>query len=65
MNDLALTAPAWLDRSAYPFTARSLELPDGRLHYVDEGAGDPVVLVHGTPTWSFEYQHDRVAGGIG
>ncbi len=27
------------------------------MHYVDEGAGDPVLLVHGTPTWSFEYRH--------
>ena len=27
------------------------------MHYVDEGAGDPVLFVHGTPTWSFEYRH--------
>jgi haloalkane dehalogenase len=27
------------------------------MHYVDEGSGPPVVLVHGTPTWSFEYRH--------
>jgi haloalkane dehalogenase len=27
------------------------------LHYVDEGAGAPAVLVHGTPTWSFEWRH--------
>lgn len=27
------------------------------MHYVDEGSGDPVLLVHGTPTWSFEYRH--------
>ena len=24
------------------------------MHYVDEGAGDPIVLVHGNPSWSFE-----------
>lgn len=31
----------------------------GRLHYVDEGPRDaePVLLVHGTPSWSFEYRH--------
>lgn len=57
MTVLANTSPAWLDRAAYPFTTRSLELPDGRLHYIDEGAGEVVVLVHGTPTWSFEYRH--------
>jgi haloalkane dehalogenase len=27
------------------------------MHYVDEGAGDPVVLVHGTPDWSFLWRH--------
>lgn len=57
---LAITSPAWLDRAAYPFTHRSLALPEGRLHYVDEGPADAaevLVLVHGTPTWSFEYRH--------
>jgi haloalkane dehalogenase len=27
-----------------------------RLHYVDEGAGDPVVCFHGEPTWAFLYR---------
>jgi haloalkane dehalogenase len=27
------------------------------MHYVDEGAGHTVLLVHGTPTWSFEWRH--------
>jgi pimeloyl-ACP methyl ester carboxylesterase len=25
-------------------------------HYVDEGAGDPVLLLHGNPTWGFLYR---------
>jgi pimeloyl-ACP methyl ester carboxylesterase len=49
--------PAWLDRSVYPFTSHYFDSIDGRMHYVDEGAGAPVVLVHGTPTWSFLYRH--------
>jgi haloalkane dehalogenase len=49
--------PSWLDRSSYPFAGHWLSLKDGTLHYVDEGSGPPVVLVHGTPTWSFEYRH--------
>ena len=28
-----------------------------RLHYIDEGQGDPVVMVHGNPTWSFLYRN--------
>ncbi len=27
-----------------------------RMHYVDEGQGDPVLMVHGNPTWSFYYR---------
>src|SRR5579872_2840385 len=26
-------------------------------HYTDEGHGDPVLMVHGNPTWSFYYRH--------
>ncbi len=28
-----------------------------KLHYLDEGAGPPVVMVHGNPTWSFAFRH--------
>ena len=51
-----MTSPAWLDRSAYPFSSHFLEVEGGRMHYVDEGRGDPVLLVHGQPTWSFMYR---------
>src|SRR5688500_14147607 len=50
--------PAWLDKQAYPFRSHWLALPNGaRMHYVDEGSGDTVLFVHGTPTWSFEWRH--------
>lgn len=51
------TAPAWLDRSLYPFSSHWFESADGRMHYIDEGVGTPIVFVHGTPTWSFLYRH--------
>ena len=44
---------SWIDKEEYPFQSRYLELEMGRLHYVDEGEGNPIVMVHGTPTWSF------------
>jgi len=49
--------PEWVDRREYPFEPRTLDLPGGRLSYVDEGEGSPIVMVHGTPTWSFLYRH--------
>ena len=27
------------------------------MHYLDEGRGDPIVMVHGNPTWSFYYRN--------
>jgi haloalkane dehalogenase len=51
------TTPDWLDREAYPFQSRWTDVPGSHLHYVDEGAGDVVLFVHGTPTWSFEFRH--------
>lgn len=49
--------PSWVDREAYPFRSRWLPLKEGRVHYVDEGEGEPILFVHGTPTWSFEWRH--------
>ncbi len=41
----------------YPFTGRYLDLNGLRLHYLDEGSGEPVVMLHGNPTWSFYYRN--------
>lgn len=57
-----MDVPSWLDRQAWPYAPKWVSLPEGRMHYVDEGTGDPVVLVHGTPTWSFEWR--RVIAGL-
>ncbi|TGU72521.1 alpha/beta fold hydrolase [Geomonas terrae] len=41
----------------YPFTGRTLDLDGLSYHYLDEGAGEPVVMVHGNPSWSFYYRN--------
>jgi haloalkane dehalogenase len=40
----------------YPFESRYAELDGATVHYVDEGAGPPLLLLHGNPTWSFLYR---------
>ncbi|KAB2891924.1 MAG: alpha/beta fold hydrolase [Desulfobulbaceae bacterium] len=40
----------------YPFTSRFVSLSGHRLHYIDEGRGPVVVLVHGNPTWSYYFR---------
>ena len=48
--------PPWLDRQVYPFTSHYLSLPAGRMHYVDAGEGEVLLMVHGNPEWSFAYR---------
>lgn len=45
-----------LPQHLYPFSSHYLDLGGVRCHYVDEGRGDPVVMVHGNPTWSFYFR---------
>ncbi|MSU77699.1 MAG: alpha/beta fold hydrolase [Gemmataceae bacterium] len=51
----------------YPFTGHFFQLATShqplatRMHYLDEGAGSPVVMVHGNPTWSFYYRNLVIA----
>lgn len=40
----------------YAFEPHYEEVDGLRLHYVDEGTGDPVVCFHGEPSWAFEYR---------
>ena len=47
---------AWINPRLYPYAAKACALPMGTLRYVDEGEGEPIVMVHGNPTWSFVYR---------
>jgi cis-3-alkyl-4-acyloxetan-2-one decarboxylase len=44
-------------RELYPFESHFLTLGAHRLHYLDEGAGEPLLFVHGNPTWSFYWRN--------
>ncbi|WP_183362542.1 alpha/beta fold hydrolase [Geomonas limicola] len=44
-------------KNYYPFTGNRLDLDGLSYHYLDEGTGAPVVMVHGNPSWSFYYRN--------
>ncbi len=44
------------DPRLYPFRSRWFDGPAGKIHYLDEGEGHPILLLHGNPTWSFLYR---------
>ena len=46
-----------IDSSLYPFKSHSLDLDSYRYHYLDEGQGETLLMLHGNPTWSFYYRN--------
>ncbi len=49
--------PHWLDKSEYPFKSNFFLINNQQLHYIDEGEGDTLLFVHGTPSWSFDFRN--------
>lgn len=41
----------------YPFDSRWFESSSGRVHFIDEGQGRPILMLHGNPTWSFLWRN--------
>ncbi len=44
-------------RTLYPFASHHLTVDGHRYHYLDEGAGEVLLCVHGNPTWSFYWRN--------
>jgi haloalkane dehalogenase len=53
--------PEWVPEDLYPFESRYADVDGARVHYIDEGTGPVLLLLHGNPTWSFLYR-DVVTG---
>ncbi|MFC6286983.1 alpha/beta fold hydrolase [Nocardioides sp. GCM10027113] len=46
----------------FPFESRWFESSAGPVHYIDEGEGPPLLLLHGNPDWGFLYR--RIVAGL-
>jgi haloalkane dehalogenase len=40
----------------FPFEPHFSEAAGFRMHYVDEGKGEPIICLHGEPTWGYLYR---------
>jgi haloalkane dehalogenase len=56
------TRPEWFIPSLLPYQSRWLECDGQDVHYLDEGAGPILLMLHGNPTWSFLYR--RMIAGL-
>lgn len=41
---------------AFPWTSKYVDVGGQKIAYVDEGDGEPIVMLHGNPTWGFLYR---------
>lgn len=41
----------------FPFESRYVEVAGSKLHYIDEGQGDPILFLHGNPTSSYLWRN--------
>lgn len=48
--------PHWFLADQYPFESHWEEVDGARVHYLDEGEGPTLLMLHGNPTWSFLYR---------
>ncbi|GAB4510793.1 MAG: haloalkane dehalogenase [Anaerolineae bacterium] len=46
----------FINLPGYPFAPHYIEIDGLRMHYVDEGQGEVVLMLHGEPTWSYLYR---------
>ena len=53
---MAHIPPFQPDPRLFPFESKWLDSAVGPVHYIDEGVGDPILFLHGNPTWSFLYR---------
>ncbi len=54
--------------AAFPYESKFVEVLGSRMHYIDEGEGDPILFIHGNPTSSYLWRnvipHVRKAGRV-
>ena len=43
--------------AAFPFESKYVEVHGSKMHYIDEGAGDPILFLHGNPTSSYLWRN--------
>ena len=41
----------------FPYTSQYAEVQGSRIHYVEEGSGDPILFLHGNPTSSYLWRN--------
>ena len=41
----------------FPFESKFIDVHGSKIHYVEQGEGDPILFLHGNPTWSYLWRN--------
>ena len=41
----------------FPFESKYIDVKGSKIHYIDEGSGDPILFIHGNPTSSYLWRN--------
>lgn len=53
----AFARPPWISDRLFPFQSRFTTVGHARIHYIDQGSGPTLLLLHGSPMWSFMFRN--------
>ncbi len=56
------TRPTWFDPAVFPYDSHWIDVDGCSVHFVDQGDGPTLLMLHGNPTWSFLYR--RLIAGL-
>ena len=56
MSSILRTAETRFANLGFPYHPQYVQIDGMRMHYIDEGRGDPILCLHGEPTWSYLYR---------
>lgn len=64
MSAAVSARPDWVNAELMPFESGFLEIDGNSVHYVDEGDGPVLLMLHGNPAWSFLFRNmiERLRG---
>lgn len=48
--------PEWFNETLFPFESHYQDVDGSTIHYLDQGEGPVLLMLHGNPTWSFVYR---------
>ena len=52
-----IAKPEWLEKTLFPFQSRGIDILSYRIHYIDQGSGPTLLLLHGNGSWSFGFRY--------